>query len=442
MLQIGLISMVAAITNIVNDGDVYQSSPDISPGNIVWLVISIVVLLGGLILSVVVYLHRMGHWVDKQQMRNIEQIRLVDRLLQRSSPPIELEEGPLPTSAQTMASMSTMPRPRVGLYSTQGRFTYETFNSLNPDWHELYMTPEQLHQKSSLDNINAAASTPSRAGSLARDENENRQVSISVSPETSNQTSSSPLQPLIQKPGPNQASSSPLQPPSVKRPKSPYPFSLFPKSRTPSVPATSGFSPPIADEASTINAQPPATSREDTRLELATWGPLEDLKRDIFSEHVHNLPEQHRRAYIVEQRKISEDRSRKIREKVTSAHSSTDVTSANTSIHHVSTTQPDEAAHTHTHTPGPSALRNSSAREAQKGKLVNEDGEEIELAEMPVVHASVETPAKVEGEGHGRVDKIKKMLSKGKLDGRAVGKGVRERIERLKEQSERAKAKT
>lgn len=463
--QIGLISMTAAITKIVHDGDIYQNGSQAGTASIFWLTISIVAVLGGMIVGGVSFCRKMGYWVSSQRMLGLDEVGLIDRLLRRDRTLArEAELGSMPGSVQTFNTNQTTPASaprsviRGGLYQSQGRFTHTTFNTLNTEWAELYMTPEELRARWTHNNLHTLASTPSRTGPMRT---KHGPLSAGPSLDDFNQVAAEPLKPVPS--------------PHPKAPGTPNPFHRFPEPPTPQVPQGNSFK--HMKSGGSTNGLHNAT-QDSERVEVDSWSPLENLTRDINSEHVRNLPMEYRRSYITQQRLRSEDRARKIKE--TLDKSSTSLRSGSGALSRRNSdgasTRPDtitEAEEQRGRSRAPSNANERNLPKPQSGKILDQDGMEmLDFDLSSAIKSSAISSARADPKSESQrrrvsgssVEKMKRMIAASKspfteLTGKNVstaakekmpamknpfselnghvGSVVKEKIERLREQSEK-----
>lgn len=465
--QTGLISMTAAITKIVHDGDIYQNGSQAGTASIFWLTISIVAVLGGMIVGGISFCRKMGYWINSQRMLGLDEVGLIDRLLRRDRTLArEPELGSMPGSVQTLNTNHSTPVSaptsvvRGGLYrsQSQSRFTHTTFNTLNTEWAELYMTPEQLRERWSHNNLNSNASTPSKTGAMRI---EHGPLSTGPSLADFNQVAAEPL-----KPAPS---------PHVKAPGTPNPFQRFPEPPTPHVLQGNSFK-NVSSSESMVGLH--NATQDSARVEVDNWSPLENLTRDINSEHVRNLPMEYRRSYITQQRLRSEERARKIKESLDK--SSTFIRSGSGALSRRNSdgasTRPDTITETEEQrgrSRVPSNANELKLPKAQSGKILDQDGMEmvdfdfadaINSSAISTGRADLKIDSQRRRASGSSVEKMKKMIAASKspfteLHGKNVstavkekiaatkspftelnghvGSVVKEKIERLREQSEK-----
>jgi hypothetical protein len=420
--EVGLISMSAAITTIVHAGTIYQDEPAGGTGGIFWLTISIVALLGGGTVAGVAFIRKMGYCVNLQPLLGLGEVRFVDQLSRREQAVVRTPElGMLPNSVETFASQASIPKQRLGggLYTSQGRFTHTTLNTENTEWAELYMTPEEIRERITDRNLNSQQSTP-RGETGTEDRPTGKRPSL----QESNPVAPEPLMPV-----------SPLV---ENMPETPNPFQCFPEPPTPYHQRGKGFKDVGSKEymTGTLNSA-------DARVEVEYWSPLENLTRDINSERVRNMPMEDRYNYITEQRIRSEERARKLRESL-GYPSVQSVRSRRNSDGQRPRIISDEK---HGSPGGPSDKR--FLAEAQQAKFLDQEG--IEMIDLDFANAirSSRATTYLNDDFHrrrtsgGSVDQMKINIASKKngfteLNGRSVGTMVREKIDKLREQSEKS----
>jgi hypothetical protein len=300
--QIGLISLTAAVTATVRNPSSYGLDAAVGTANIFWLSVSIVAVLGGGVLTATAYLRKMGYCLSSRTLLKHGGLGVFDQIMHAhcAHQQEEAELGSMPRSVQTLSSLGSTPVQRGtgagGLYTSHARYmTSNTFRTMDSEWQELYMTPEQLRERI-LRGPHNSRSTPSKPSIM-----KSEPIRLSTR-QSLGEFTTVRLDPMI------------LTSPHFKStPGTPSPFNRFPEPVTPHISAINQFSSLGSQESCNEMHLRPA-SRDINKVEVDNWSPLENLTRDINSEHVRNMPIEDRHRYISQRRILSEDRARKIRE--------------------------------------------------------------------------------------------------------------------------------